>query len=254
MDKEITIAAKRFKKVREEQNYTQQAFAEFLELRHSTVDIERGKTKIPGKVVMSLLKNFQINPLWLFGESFQQYIVIDGKDVSPKVISVKEDNTDAILLVNQKAAAGYPHNIQDVDWYQTLPVFNFPLPQFRNATYRGFQVEGDSMLPNIRPNDWVLGRSVSNVAEASDNKIYIVVLHDSVLVKKLEKINHSAKIRLLSLNQEYLPIEVNINDIQELWQVNSKLTFGIDEPSESSLLKQLQQSMDDLKGQINRLQ
>ena len=203
---------------------------------------------------MSLLKNFQINPLWLFGESFQQYITIDGKDLSPKVISIKEDNTDAILLVNQKAAAGYPHNIQDVDWYQTLPVFNLPLPQFRNATYRGFQVEGDSMLPNIRPNDWVLGRSVSNIAEASDNKIYIVVLYDSVLVKKLEKVNHSAKIRLLSLNQEYLPIEVNINDVQELWQVNSKLTFGIDEPSESTLLKQLQQSMDDLKGQINRLQ
>ena len=67
MDKEITIAAKRFKKVREEHNYTQQAFAEFLELGHSTVDIERGKTKIPWKVVMSLLKNFQINPLWLFG-------------------------------------------------------------------------------------------------------------------------------------------------------------------------------------------
>ncbi|MDG1328387.1 MAG: S24 family peptidase, partial [Flavobacteriaceae bacterium] len=221
---------------------------------NSTVDIERGKTKIPGKVVMSLLKNFQINPLWLFGESFQQYITIDGKDLSPKVISIKEDNTDAILLVNQKAAAGYPHNIQDVDWYQTLPVFNLPLPQFRNATYRGFQVEGDSMLPNIRPNDWVLGRSVSNIAEASDNKIYIVVLYDSVLVKKLEKVNHSAKIRLLSLNQEYLPIEVNINDVQELWQVNSKLTFGIDEPSESTLLKQLQQSMDDLKGQINRLQ
>ena len=203
---------------------------------------------------MSLLKNFQINPLWLFGESFQQYITINGKDVSPKVISVKEDNTDAIILVNQKAAAGYPHNIQDIDWYQTLPVFNLPLPQFRNASYRGFQVEGDSMLPNIRPNDWVLGRSVSNVAEASDNKIYIVVLHDSVLVKKLEKINQSSKIRLISLNQEYLPIEVNIDDIQELWQVNSKLTFGIDEPSESSLLRQLQQSMQDLKGQINKLQ
>ena len=155
IDKEITIAAKRFKKVREEQNYTQQAFSDFLELGNSTVDIERGKTKIPGKVVMSLLKNFQINPLWLFGESFQQYITIDG-NVLLKVISIKEDNTDAILLVNQKAATGYPHNIQDVDWYQTLPVFNLPLPQFRNATYRGFQVEGDSMLPNIRPNDWVL--------------------------------------------------------------------------------------------------
>ena len=106
------------------------------------------------------------------------------------------------------------------------------------------------MLPNIHPNDWVLGRSVSNVTEASDNKIYIVVLHDSVLVKKLQKTNDSSKIRLISLNEEYLPIEV---DIQELWQVNSKLTFGIDEPSGSNLLKELQQSMEDLKGQINSL-
>ncbi len=109
------------------------------------------------------------------------------------------------------------------------------------------------MLPNIHPNDWVLGRSVSNVTEASDNKIYIVVLHDSVLVKKLQKTNDSSKIRLISLNEEYLPIEVNIVDIQELWQVNSKLTFGIDEPSGSNLLKELQQSMEDLKGQINSL-
>jgi hypothetical protein len=35
--------------------------------------------------------------------------------------------------------------------------------------------------------------------------------------------------------------------------VNSKLTFGIDEPSESSLLRELQQSMEELKGQINNL-
>ncbi len=253
MDKELKIEAKRFKKVREEQNYTQQSFAELLDIGLSTVDIERGKTKIPGKAIMRLLKDFQINPLWLFGESFQQYVVINGRDVSPKVITIKEDNTETIVLVNQKAAAGYPHNIQDVDWYQTLPIFNFPLPEYRNATYRGFQVEGDSMLPNIHPNDWVLGRSVSNVTEASDNKIYIVVLHDSVLVKKLQKTNDSSKIRLISLNEEYLPIEVNIVDIQELWQVNSKLTFGIDEPSGSNLLKELQQSMEDLKGQINSL-
>ena len=118
---------------------------------------------------------------------------------------------------------------------------------------KDLEVEGDSMLPNIHPNDWVLGRSVSNVTEASDNKIYIIVLHDSVLVKKLQKTNDSSKIRLISLNQEYVPIEVNIVEIQELWQVNSKLTFGIDEPSGSNLLKELQQSMEDLKGQINSL-
>ena len=174
--------------------------------------------------------------------------------LSPKVITIDKDENETILLVNQKAAAGYPHNIQDVEWYETLPAFNIPLPQYRNATYRGFQVEGDSMLPNIRPNEWVLGRAVPSITEASDSKIYIVVLNDSVLVKKLQKVPSAPdKVRLLSLNDQYLPINVDVKDIQELWMVNSKLTFGIDEPSESGLLRQLQQSMDELKGQINKL-
>ena len=59
--------------------------------------------------------------------------------------------------------------------------------------------------------------------------------------------------RLISLNEHYLPIEIKTNDIQELWQVNSKLSFGIDEPSENNLLRQLQQSMDDLKSQIEAI-
>ena len=253
MDKKLSIEAIRFKEVREEQRYTQQSFAQLLGIGASTVDIERGKTKIPGKAVMQLLKQFNINPLWLFGESFKQYVISNGNDVSPKVITTNLDNEDSIVFVNQKAAAGYPNNIHNVEYYKNLPVFNLPLPQYRNATYRGFQVEGDSMLPNIRPNDWVLGRSVSSVSEASDSKIFIVVLHDSVLVKKLQKRSDPSKIRLISLNNEYLPIDVEVNEIQELWQVNSKLTFGIEEPSESALLKQLHQSMEELKGQIKDL-
>ena len=251
MDKNLSIEAKRFKKVREQLNHTQQSFAELLQIGNTTADIERGKTKISGKIVMELLKQFQINPLWLYGGNFSQYITVNGVDVSPKVISIDNDEKDTILLVNQKAAAGYPHNIQDTEWYESLPAFNIPLPEYRNATYRGFQVEGDSMLPNIRPNEWVLGRAVSNISEVNDSKIYIVVLHDSVLVKKLQKIrNNPEKIRLVSLNESYLPIDVNLKDVQELWLVNSKLSFGVDEPSESNLLRQLQQSMEELKAQI----
>ncbi|PVW17446.1 LexA family transcriptional regulator [Marixanthomonas spongiae] len=254
MQKSVPIEAKRFKKVREEQNHTQHSFADLLGIGTTTADIERGKTKISGKAVMELLYQFNINPLWLFGKSFNQYINLNSGDSSPKVITVDKQEQDTILLVNQKAAAGYPHNLQDVEWYDTLPAFNIPLPQYRNATYRGFQVEGDSMLPNIRPKEWVLGKAVPSISEASNSRIYIVVLRDSVLVKKLQKVaNTPNKVRLVSLNAEYLPIEVAIKDIQELWQVNSKLTFGVDEPSETILFKQLQQSMEELKGQLDTL-
>ncbi|MCT8340537.1 helix-turn-helix domain-containing protein [Flavobacteriaceae bacterium TK19130] len=254
MENALPIEAKRFRKVREEQRYTQQAFAELLDIGSTTADIERGKTKITGKVVMELLRQFNINPLWLFGKSFSQYLDASGNDVSPKIITLDSQGDETILLVNQKAAAGYPQNIQDTDWFESLPSFHMPLPQYRNATYRGFQVEGDSMLPNIRPNEWVLGKAVPSLAEASDSKIYIVVLHDSVLVKKLQKVPDTPeKVRLISLNPEYLPIDVKVRDIQELWQVNSKISFGIDEPAESTLFQQLQQSMEELKGQIRNL-
>ena len=203
---------------------------------------------------MELLHQFGINPLWLFGKSHEMHLSLNQSNVEPKVIAVDHQGEDTILLVNQKAAAGYPHNIQDVSWVGNLPAFHLPLPEFRNATYRGFQVEGDSMLPNIRPKEWVLGRAVAHIAEASNSKIYIVVMKDSVLVKKLEKISEMPrKVRLVSLNPEYLPIEVDTRDIQELWQVNSKLSFGLEEPNQSSLLRQLNQSMNQLKGQINRL-
>lgn len=254
MEKKLSVEITRFKKVREEAHHTQQSFAEILGISGSTADIERGKTKLSGAVVMELLRQFKINPLWLFGKSFVQYIDPNGGDVSPKIVTVNTDENENILLVNQKAAAGYPHNIQDVEWYQSLPAFNIPLPEYRNATYRGFQVEGDSMLPNIRPNEWVLGKAVSNITEANDSRIYIVVLLDSVLVKKLQKIqNTPEKVRLISLNPEYLPIDVDVKDIQELWQVNSKLSFGLEEPTESSLLRQLQLSMEELKGQIRNI-
>jgi len=254
MKKEVSIEFIRFKEIRVENNYTQQAFAELLDIPSSTADIERAKTKITGQVVVKLLKLFDINPLWLYGESAFKYKKNTSVEITPKIITVNSQQNENILLVNQKAAAGYPQNTQDSQWFEQLPAFDLPLPQYRNATYRGFQVEGDSMLPSIRPQEWVIGRAVNDLGEVADNRVYVVVLQDSLLVKKIQKLPNASKIRLISLNPAYLPIEVNIKDIQEMWQVNSKLSFGIEEPADNYLLQQLQDSMRDLKAQISNFQ
>lgn len=254
METKLFSEAKRFKLLREELNYTQQAFASLLEVGTTTADIERARTKISGNVVVHLMEKFQINPLWLFGKSEQKYIDFLKKDFSPKVITIKADGDENTVLVNQKAAAGYPHNIQDIEWYQTLPKINLPLPEYRNATYRGFQVEGDSMIPNIHPNDWVLGKSVPGIEEALNNRIHVFVLKDSVLVKKLYKFSDKENlVRLISLNPDYPPLDILIDDIQELWLVNSKLSFNVEDSADSLLLRQLQASMEELKIQISDL-
>ncbi|MGA9589562.1 MAG: S24 family peptidase, partial [Salegentibacter sp.] len=98
--------------------------------------------------------------------------------------------------------------------------------------------------------EWVMGKAVAGLDEAINNRVYVVVLYDSVLVKKIQKLPDPSKLLLISYNEEYLPIEINVNDIQELWQVNSKLTFNLDNPSESGLFQELQRSMEDLKREL----
>ncbi len=254
MNSDISIEAQRFKMIREDFRYTQQSFAKLLGIPSTTADIERGKTKIAGFVLVALMKHFQINPLWLFGESQEKFIKKSSEhSILPKVITLNSQNTENILLVNEKAAAGYPHNLHDPQWYERLPAFDLPLPQFRNASYRGFQVEGDSMLPNIKQGEWVIGRAMSSYDEIIHNRVYVVVLSDSILVKKLQKLTEKQKIKLISYNEGYLPFEIHFNDVQELWLVNSKLSFGIDEMTESTLLRELKDSMRELKNQIKKI-
>jgi len=250
MENEITL--KRFTDVRRELGYTQAEFAKVLGISNTTADIERGRTKLSGKVVTELLKQFKINPLWLFAESELQYLETSNTSVIPKVVTVDSTDNENMVLVNAKAAAGYPQNIQDTSWYKQLPAFDLPLPEFRNASYRGFQVEGDSMLPNLKPGEWVLAKAVEDITHVSPNKIYVIVLQDAVLVKKIEKAPTSNNITLISLNETYPPYEIEPHQIQEIWQVNSKITFGIDATTEKGLLRQLQESMEELKSQFNQ--
>lgn len=249
---ELPLQIKRFKAIREENNFTQVEFAAKLGVKKTTADIERGRTRLSGKVVKELLRQFGINPLWLYGESPQKLLSLNAVNVLPKVVSVDQDGNENMLLVDQKAAAGYPQNINEKGWHKKLPAFNLPLPQYRNASYRGFQVEGDSMMPNLRPEEWVLGKAVDDIANITDGKIYIIVTLDSVLVKKIHKLPDASQIRLISINTDYNPFELKVAAIQELWEVTSKLTFSLEDNSESRLLQELQASMNELKAQINQ--
>ncbi|WP_298789926.1 LexA family transcriptional regulator [uncultured Allomuricauda sp.] len=251
MENELTL--KRFTEIRRELGYTQADFAKLLGISNTTADIERGRTKLSGRVVAELLRQFKINPLWLFGESDQKHLETSKTSVIPKVVTVDSAEQDNMVLVNAKAAAGYPQNIQDTSWYQQLPAFDLPIPEFRNATYRGFQVEGDSMLPNLRPDEWVLARAIEHIDHVSSNKMYVVVLQDSVMVKKIEKRPNSNNITLVSLNETYPPYEIKPFQIQEIWEVSSKLTFNVDATTETGLLRQLQQSMEELKKQVGQV-
>jgi len=174
-------------------------------------------------------------------------------NVSPKVITLNSEKNENMILVDAKAAAGYPTNIQDRHWFNELPAFDFPLPEYRNATYRGFQVQGDSMYPHLKPNEWVIAKAVDNFQNLSNERICVVVLKDSVLVKQLHKLEDPSLLSLVSLNTSYTPISISLNEIQEIWEVSSKLSFDIHSIGETASIHELQLALQKLTTQVNSL-
>lgn len=253
MDKSNELAAKRFKVIRENLNLTQKQFAEILEIRNTIADIERGRTKISGYAVAKLIQVYGVNPMWLYGLSAVKLLKDLQVDTSPKVITVDVENNENMVLVDVKAAAGYPTNVQEPHWYNELPAFNFPLPQYKNATFRGFQIQGDSMYPHFKPKEWVIAKAVDAIQNLSDNKTCVVVLKDSVLIKQLKKSSDINHVILISSNKEYPPFDVLLKDIQEVWQVNSKLSFDIDDVGESASIHDIQLAMQRLTKEVDSL-
>lgn len=245
---------RRFKQIREELNLTQSAFAEALGIGVTTADIERGRTRIPGYAVKELLRKFHINPLWLFGDSSQKHLRADSFAVQPQIVTVDQAGNDNIVLVSARAAAGYPGNIGDSQWFEKLPAFNIPLPEYRNASFRGFQVDGDSMMPVLRPDEWIVAKAEERFDNLSPQKMYVVVTNDSVLVKKVIKEPDSPYINLVSLNPDYAPIRIKQDEIREIWQVSSKLTFDLDSNTPQVSLDGLFQEMRELREEVRKMQ
>ena len=216
---------KRLKQIRRELQLTQAAFGAELGLGRSTVDFETGRTKLSGYLVKELAKRYNINPLWLFGESAEKKLLANGQEKNPKVITLDSNGNENIALVSVKAAAGYCDNLNEVDHYADAPTFHIPLPEYSHATFRGFQVSGDSMVPHFFPGEWVMGRAVSNLEEVKNGKAYIIVEYDSIRIKNLWRTEEKGLWRLESVNSSYPDVSLSMNDVQEIWECHSKLSI-----------------------------
>ena len=223
---DLSIEARRFKEIREELGITQSQFASELGIKSTTAEIERGRIRITGMVVVLLLEKYNINPLWLYGKSNKKLLNPKGADVIPQMVSVDNHGNENILLVNQKASAGYGSNIHDPEFYDQLPAFTFPLPEYRHTTFRGFQISGDSMTPLVENNDWVLAQAVERIEDIKDGETYIIVEKDSLRLKQIYK--KGGQFELVSLNPEYAPITIEGENILELWKYHSKISTSTD--------------------------
>jgi phage repressor protein C with HTH and peptisase S24 domain len=150
----------------------------------------------------------------------------------PKVVTVDTSGKDNVVLVPVKAAAGYLAGYGDSEFIQTLPTFS--LPNIQNGTFRMFQVSGHSMYPTLCDGCYVVGEWVENwIKDVKDNRIYVVVSDEGVLVKRvLNRLKKYENLYLKSDNRKENPnTTLEPSQIKEIWAVKMHLSFELPDPT-----------------------
>ncbi|MEQ8470525.1 MAG: LexA family transcriptional regulator [Marinoscillum sp.] len=168
-----------------------------------------------------------------------------------KILSITVDQKDNenIELIPQKAAAGYLNGYSDPEYISDLPKFHLPILP-KNATYRAFEISGDSMFP-IPSGSIVIGKYLDSFDEIKNGKTYILLTEKEGVVYKrvFNYISEKGCLYLVSDNKSYSAYEVAAKDVIEIWEAKAYISIQFPDPESADEL-----SLDKIAGMVMDLQ
>jgi plasmid maintenance system antidote protein VapI len=204
--------------------------ANYLEsYNHVINSILQGNRNVTVDQINALCDHFGVNANYIFGVSDAIYLDGAGSDVPTRSINdLDYAGRNNITLVPQKAVAGYTVSLGTGSFMNELQQFSIPGVDGRLTA---FEIEGDSMLPNLTSGDMVVCEPVEPNARLKENAIYIIVT-DTVVAKRIQQIkdgNEVSQLLLISDNDTtYKPYKVDIEEVRQILQVKMRLTkYGI---------------------------
>jgi len=223
---------------------------EFAVARTTMGDYERGKTEPNLEMLVKMSKKFDvaIDDLIVNDLSHNELEIAKNDKLKVLAISVDNDNNENIELVDTKAEAGYLDSFSDPEYIRDLPKISFP--NIPDGTYRGFTINGDSMLP-MESGSVVICQYVENIRDIKEDRTYVIVSEDQGLVyKRVAKNNKESKLILSSDNDAYLPYEIDYNQISEVWQYYAHISFS---DAKSTFNYVLEEKLSDIQRKVTEI-
>ena len=241
--------------LRKKFGYTQETFADAIGIKRSLVGAyEEGRADPRLNNLLKMSEVFNVSVDTLISKEVSQLPdeeLHDANDGSPRVLSITVDSeeNENIELIPQKASAGYMNGYADPTYIENLPKFQLPMLP-KNATYRAFEISGDSMLP-LQPGTIIIGEYVENISHIKNGKTYVLLSKEEGVVYKrvFNYVDENGKLFLVSDNKSYSPYQVDAKDIIEVWE--SKAFISIDFPDANGTRDT---SMEELSGMVTNLQ
>lgn len=143
----------------------------------------------------------------------------------PLMVTVNDEGEENVVLVDTKAQAGYPTLLQEPEFYKNLPTIKIPYIDTAHATYRAFEVFGDSMEPTLHHKAAVLGKYVPDwyLGNIREGYIHVVITVDHVYIKRVLNRLYEGNLYLMSDNEAYSGFPVPKEEVLQLWLVTDGL-------------------------------
>lgn len=251
---------KNLKFLRGHHGLTQKQFAEKLGLKQSVIGAyEEERATPPLACLLDISRQFRISMDVLTQKDLSKVPEKEWKhSLAPKevlAITVDSDGKENVELVTQKASAGYLNGYQDPEFIAELPRVNLPvLP--RNATYRAFEIKGDSMLP-LPTGTVIFGEYTEKLNDVKSGRLYVVVTREEGIVFKrvYNLLKEEGRLLLVSDNRAYAPFAVKAEDVLEVWNARGyfSMKFPQPEPVEAVSTDQLALTVVKLQEEVRRL-
>ncbi|MCG8411159.1 MAG: LexA family transcriptional regulator [Bacteroidales bacterium] len=271
----MSVLGLNIKYLRKSKNLTQSKLAKELNLNRAMIGSYEENRAIPKlSVLVNIANYFSISLDTLIKQDLWDENGWHTQDQNTehytgnklRVISTVVDKTDKELIttVPINAMAGYTNGYSDPEFIEELPRFSLPLIELsKERTYRVFQIKGDSMLP-LKSGTYVICEYLANWNDIINNKPYVVISKDEgVVYKRLEdKIKDAGEIILNSDNKEYLPYEMKIDDVLEIWKALGFISFDLSDTQSKNVeisqsteinTEQLYKMIVDMKKDIDEL-
>ena len=192
-------------------------------------EVLKGNRDAPLELIRKAVAVFKFSPLYLYSGEGTMFL---HDDSSPEVriltVVTDREGQERILHVPIPAQAGYSSEQTDPIFYHELPAYNLPDKKFQSGTFRSFDVAGDSMEPTLFEGDKVICRYVDPcdwLSGIRDQQVYVVVTRTHVMVKRvLNNLFKHRHLELISDNDFYRSIRVNVGEIKELWHIHTKIS------------------------------
>ncbi|MEJ7627040.1 MAG: LexA family transcriptional regulator [Ferruginibacter sp.] len=250
----MSIAGLNLKYLRKLRGWTQEEFANKLNIKRSLIGAYEEERADPRLEVLEIISE-------MFKLSLDELLLKDlsntGNSYWMKRRQQKMATADrnVIHFVPVKAAAGYLAGYADSEFIDELNTFT--LPMLSGGNYRAFEIIGDSMMPTPS-GSIIVGEKVNSLEDVKSNAACIVVSkNEGIVYKRIVKNNRAKnKVSLVSDNPAYQPYQVNSDDIAEIWMAQviiGKVTQQQrwDVNSLANLVNNLQDQVSTLKKKMN---